>query len=211
MADELRRCVEVHGFRASHLAPYCGSRNMDDPAFYPYYEAAEELGIPLMCHPNSNGELIDRFDNFYKTHVLGRPTNCSAALVALVLGGIFEKFPKLKVVFFECSAEWILYWMHRMEDDWEWAKDFPQISGTMSMSPTEYIRRNCWVTMEADEADLARPLAELGEDRILMATDYPHFDSEYPHTVSTIRERKDLTAAQKEKILGGNAAALLRL
>src|SRR5437016_4538226 len=121
--------------------------------------------------PNSNGELVDRFDNFYKTHVLGRPTNCSAALVALVLGGVFEKFPELKVVFFECSAEWILYWMHRMDDDWEWAKDFPQISGMLKMAPPEYIRRNCWVTCEADEADLERPIRELGEDRILMASD----------------------------------------
>jgi uncharacterized protein len=211
MADELRRVVKQYGFRASHLAPYCGSRNMDDPAYFPYYEAAEELSIPLMCHPNSNGELIDRFDNFYKTHVLGRPTNCSAALVALVLGGVFERFPRLKVVFFECSAEWILYWMHRMDDDWEWAKDFPQISGAMKRAPSEYIRRNCWVTCEADEGDLARPIAEIGEDRILMATDYPHFDSEYPNTVSTIRARKDLNDRQKAKILGENAAALLNL
>ncbi|HET9471383.1 MAG TPA: amidohydrolase family protein, partial [Usitatibacter sp.] len=209
MAEELRRCVKQYGFKASHLVPYCGTRNLDDPAFFPYYQAAEELGIPLLCHPNSNGELVDRFDNFYKTHVLGRPTNCTAALVALVLGGVFEKFPGLKVVFFECSAEWILYWMHRMEDDWEWAKDFPQISGAMKMSPAEYIRRNCYVTCEADEADLSRPIAELGEDRILMASDYPHFDSEYPHTVSTIRARKDLTERQKAKILGENAAALL--
>ena len=209
MEGELRRVVKDYGFRVSHLAPYCGNRNMDDPAFYPYYAAAEELGIPLMCHPNSNGELIDRFDNFYKTHVLGRPTNCSAALVALVLGGVFEKFPKLKVVFFECSAEWILYWMHRMDDDWEWAKDFPQISSAMKMAPSEDIRRNCWVTCEADEADLTRPIAELGEDRILMATDYPHFDSEYPHTVETIRARKDLDERQKTKVLGGNAASLL--
>jgi hypothetical protein len=211
MADELRRCVTDYGFRASHLVPYCGSRNLDDPAFFPYYEAAEELGIPLMCHPNSNGELVDRFDNFYKTHVLGRPTNCTAALVALVLGGVFEKFPRLRVVFFECSAEWILYWMHRMDDDWEWAKDFPQISGNMTMAPSEYVRRNCYVTCEADEKDLARPIAELGEDRILMASDYPHFDSEYPHTVSTLRARSDLTERQKAKILGENAATLLRL
>src|SRR6266513_1411785 len=145
MADELRRCVKDLGFRTSHLVPYCGTRNLDDPSFYPYYQAAEELGVPLLCHPNSNGELVDRFDNFYKTHVLGRPTNCSAALVALVLGGVFEKFPGLKVVFFECSAEWILYWMHRMDDDWEWAKDFPQISGMLKMAPSEYIRRSCWV------------------------------------------------------------------
>ena len=54
-------------------------------------------------------------------------------------------------------------------------------------------------------------LAELGEDHILMASDYPHFDSEYPHTVSTIRQRKDLNDRQKAKILGENAARLLRL
>ena len=44
-----------------------------------------------------------------------------------------------------------------------------------------------------------------------MASDYPHFDSEYPHTVSTLRGRKDLSERQKDKILGENAARLLRL
>lgn len=211
MAGELRRCVRELGFKAGHLVPYCGRRNLDDPAFYPYYEAAQELDVPLFCHPNSNGELTDRFDNFFKTHVLGRVMNCTPALVALVLGGVFEKFPRLKVVFFECSAEWPLYWMHRMDDDYEWAKDFPQLSGGLAMPPSEYVRRNCYVTCEADEGDLSRPIAELGEDHILMATDYPHFDSEFPHTVSGIRERSDITPKQKEKIIGENAAKLLRL
>src|SRR5207249_1427107 len=127
MADELRRCVKDLGFRTSHLVPYCGTRNLDDPSFYPYYQAAEELGVPLLCHPNSNGELVDRFDNFYKTHVLGRP------------------------------------------------------------------------------------ISEMAEDHILMASDYPHFDSEFPHTVASIRARKDITERQKSKILGENAARLLRL
>jgi predicted TIM-barrel fold metal-dependent hydrolase len=67
------------------------------------------------------------------------------------------------------------------------------------------------VTCEADEADLKRPITELGEDRILMASDYPHFDSEFPHTVANIRARKDLTERQKDKILGENAARLLNL
>ena len=211
MADELRRCVKQLGFKAGHLVPYCGTRNLDDPAYYPYYQEAEELNVPLFCHPNSNGELVDRFDNFFKTHVLGRPMNCTPALIALVLGGVFEKFPKLKVVFFECSAEFPLYWMHRMDDDYEWAKDFAQLAGMLKIPPSEYVRRNCYFTCEADEKDLARPIAEVGEDHFLMATDYPHFDSEYPHTVSGIRERKDITARQKDKILGENAARLLNL
>jgi predicted TIM-barrel fold metal-dependent hydrolase len=209
MAGELRRCVKELGFKAGHLVPYVGNRNVDHPSFYPYYQAAEELNVALFCHPNSNGELTDRFDNFFKTHVLGRVMNCTPALVALVLGGVFEKFPKLKVVFFECSAEWPLYWMHRMDEDWEWAKDFPQISGELKMAPSEYVKRNCYVTCEADEGDMTQSLKEVGEDHILMATDFPHFDSEYPHTVSGIRERTDLTARQKDKILGENAARIL--
>lgn len=211
MANELRRCVKELGFKASHLVPYCGERNLDNPAFYSYYEAAQELNVPLFCHPNSNGVLTDRFDNFFKTHVLGRPMNCTPALIALVLGGVFEKFPRLKVVFFECSAEWPLFWMHRMDLDYEWAKDFPELTGVLSMPPSEYVRRNCYFTCEADEGDLARPIAELGEDHIFLATDYPHFDSEYPHTVSGIRERSDLTNKQKDKILGENAAQLLNV
>jgi len=67
------------------------------------------------------------------------------------------------------------------------------------------------VTCEADEPDLRRPVAEIGEDHILMASDYPHFDSEFPHTVSNIRARGDLTERQKDKILGENAVRLLRL
>jgi predicted TIM-barrel fold metal-dependent hydrolase len=58
---------------------------------------------------------------------------------------------------------------------------------------------------------LRMALEELGEDRILMATDYPHFDSEYPHTVSKLKENNLLTPIQKEKILGENARELLKV
>lgn len=83
----------------------------------------------------------------------------------------------------------------------------------LSMTPSEYVKRNCYVTMEADEhpSVLALSLEELGVEHILMATDMPHFDSEFPHTVSTLQERSDLTPKQKELILGGNAARLLNL
>jgi len=214
MPNELRRCVKELGFKVAHLASYHGHRNLDDPSFFPYYEAAQELDVPLFCHPNGfMGPITERFTNFFPMHVLGRPTNCTQALIALVCGGVFEQFPRLKVAFFECSAEWPLYWMHRMDDDWDWAQEVQQrhMKIPLSMKPSDYMRRNCYVTLEADEGNLAQSLEEVGEDHILMATDYPHFDSEYPHTVSGIRERSDLTAKQKEKILGINAEQLLNL
>ena len=213
MAVELRRCVKEKGFKAGHLVCYCGPRNLDDPSFHDYFAAAQELDVPLLCHPNSVGELTDRFDNFFKLHIAGRHNNCTTALIALVAGGVFEKFPKLRIAFFECSTEWMLYWMHRMDDDWEWAADYAEETGgaALRMAPSEYIKRNCYVSCEADERYLGNAVAELGADHICMATDYPHFDSKFPETVSSIRQRPDLTAQQKEMILGGTAAALLRL
>jgi len=208
MADELKRCVTELGFRAGHLVSYLGPRNLDDPCFFPYYEMAEELGVPLFCHPNGGGgELIDRFDNFFPMHVLGRPMHCTPALVALVCGGVFERFPGLKVCFFECSAEWLVYWMHRMDEDFGWVNDGP--ASHLTMTPGEYLKRNVYVTCEADEKILGVAVQELGEERICMATDYPHFDSEFPHTVSSLRARTDLTDRQKDLILGENAARLL--
>jgi len=212
MADELRRCVKELGFKAGHLAVYTQERNLNDPAFFPYYEAAQELNVPLFAHPNSLGALTDRFDSFFAQHVLGRPLNCVAALVALVCGGVFERYPRLRVCFFECSAEFPLYWMHRMDEDYDWArKDRRSRSADLSMPPSEYVKRNCYFTCEADEQRLGDSLEEVPEDHILMATDYPHFDSEWPHTVGGIRERSDITARQKDMILGENAAALLNL
>ena len=210
MANELRRCVKELGFKAGHLVPYCGSHNLNDPAFFPYYEAAEELNVPLFCHPNTSGELIDRFDSFFTMHVLGRPVNCTAALASLVCEGVFERFPKLRVAFFECSAEWIVYWMHRMDEDYGWVNDhYP--AKYLTMPPSEYVRRNCYVTCEADEKRLAMAIEEIGEERICLATDYPHHDSVFPRTVSTIKARTDITQKQKDLILGENAARLLNL
>ncbi|HEY3117294.1 MAG TPA: amidohydrolase family protein [Chloroflexota bacterium] len=221
MPAELRRCVQELGFKAAHLVCFHGEKNLDDPAFFPFYEAAQELDVPLFCHPNGQqGFITQRFDkgehnNFLSMHVLGRPTNCTQALVALVCGGVFERFPRLKVAFFECTAEWPLYWMHRMDDDWEWLKDNQErhMPIPLSMTPSEYVKRNCYVTMEADEhpSVMALSIEELGVEHILMATDMPHFDSEFPHTVSTLQERSDLTPKQKELILGGNAERLLNL
>jgi predicted TIM-barrel fold metal-dependent hydrolase len=105
--------------------------------------------------------------------------------------------------------------MHRMDDDWDWIKDDQSrhMPIPLSMPPSEYVKRNCYVTMEADEhpSVFAISLDELGVEHIMMATDMPHFDSEFPDTVATIQNRRDLTPDQKDLILGGNAQRLLHL
>jgi len=130
-------------------------------------------------------------------HVLGRPFNCTAGLVALTTGGVFERHPNLRVAFFECSAEWILYWMHRMDDDYKRMKN--GFTPKITKKPSEYLKKNCYVTCEADERLLPLALEEFNEDRVLLASDYPHFDSEYPGTVHELQERSDISDKQNRR------------
>jgi len=213
MPNELRRCVVELGCKAAHLVSYTKDKQMDDPAFFPFYQTAEELDVPLFCHPSTLGDagtLINRQSHFFPMHILGRPLNCVAPLVALVLGGIFEKFPRLKVVFFEVTAEFLVFWMHRMDDDYEVIKD-AGMCPQLSLLPSEHVKRNCYITCEADEKRLPLALAEVGETHVLMATDYPHFDSTFPKTVSGIRERPDISPKQKKLILEDNALNLIHM
>jgi predicted TIM-barrel fold metal-dependent hydrolase len=103
-----------------------------------------------------------------------------------------------------------VFWMHRMDDDYEVIKD-AGMCPQLSMLPSEYVKRNCYVTCEADEKCLPLALAEVGDTHVLMATDYPHFDSSFPKTVSGIRERPDISPKQKKLILEDNALNLLHM
>jgi predicted TIM-barrel fold metal-dependent hydrolase len=207
MAGELRRCVETLGFKAGFLAAYTLDRTLDDPAFDPLFAQAVTLDVPLFVHPNSRGELTNRFKNFYIMHSLARPTNCSAALTGLVLGGVFERHPALRVAFFECNAEWMLFWMHRMDATYPYLKQ--DYAPYLAMKPSEYVRRNCWLSVESHEP-LAQAIAEIGETRLLMASDYPHWDTGFPAVPQELADRADLSRRQKELIMCDNVRALMR-
>jgi predicted TIM-barrel fold metal-dependent hydrolase len=97
-----------------------------------------------------------------------------------------------------------------MDDDYEVIKE-AGMCPQLSMPPSEYVRRNCYISCEADEKWLPLALAEVGETHVVMATDYPHFDSTFPNTVSGIRQRFDISPRQKKLILEDNALELIRM
>ena len=201
MAGELRHCIQHLGFKAAHLVSYTKDRQMDDAAFFPFYEAAQELDVPLFCHPSTLGDagtLINRQSQFFPMHILGRPLNCVAPLVAMVLGGVFEKFPRLKVVFFEVTAEFLVYWMHRMDDDYEVIKDHGMCPD-VKMLPSEYVRRNCYVTCEADEKWLPLALSEVGETHVLDGNRLPSFRFHVPqYGQRNTRTTRSISAAEED-------------
>ena len=206
MVDELRRCVTEKGFKAALLGAYSLDHTLDEEVFYPLYAEAEKLDVPLFVHPNSRGEMTNRFKNFYIMHTLARPTNCTAALVGLVIGGVFERFPRLRVAFFECNTEWMLYWMHRMDATYEYLADL--YAPYLKMKPSDYVRRNCWLTCEGHEP-LGAAIEQIGADRLMMASDYPHWDAGFPMMIDEFRHRSDLTGKQKDLIMCENVRGLM--
>ena len=212
MAAEAEYCVKELGFKALHLACFTEAHTVDDEVFHPFYATVEKLNVPLFAHPNSRGPSQSMFKTFTQIHALGRPFNSCMVLIGMVLGGIFDKFPDLRVAFFECTGEWPLYWMHRMDDDHKFTdqaifKDHGM--GSIEHYPSYYMRKNCWYSIESDEVSMTQTVEELGADRLLFASDYPHFDSEYPNTVPDMSQRNDITPKQKEMIFSKNAEVLL--
>ncbi len=209
MPGELNRVVKELGFKAALLGAYSLDHTLDEDVFDPTYAKAEALGVPLFVHPNSRGEMTNRFRNFYIMHTIARPTNCTAALVALVIGGVFERYPKLKVAFFECNTEWMLYWMHRMDATYEYLRD--DYAPYLAMKPSDYVRRNCLLSCESHEPGLPRAIEEIGAGNLLMASDYPHWDAGFPMVAEEFLARSDLTDRQKQLITCENIRALMEI
>lgn len=207
---ELRRCVEELGFVAVALPTHSSSgKNLDDPDLFPFFAEAERLNVPLCIHVGAGDGTaagIERFDHPFYTHAMTHPFEQMIGVLCIVVGGVLEKFPKLKVAFMEAGAGWVPYWMDRLDEHYE------QLQPTvpwLTKPPSEYMRsEQMFYAFEPDEKTLSFAIDFVGEDRLLFASDYNHSDSKFPETVQTVTERKDISPGSMAKIMGENAARL---
>jgi predicted TIM-barrel fold metal-dependent hydrolase len=132
-------------------------------------------------------------------------------VVNIICSGMLERHPKLKVVSVESGAGWVPFILEAL--DYEMAENAPKLRDeTLSMSPTEYFRRQIYATMWFERTDLPSLVRAVGEDNILFETDFPHPTCLYPGPVKSAHENmRDLTEVQRDKIMGGNGAKLYRL
>ncbi|MGZ8500836.1 MAG: amidohydrolase family protein, partial [Candidatus Binatia bacterium] len=163
--------------------------------------------VPLLVHNSRQGPAGEiRYDTFLFKHTIGRPIETLIDCAALMYGGVPEQFPKLRIAFLECGAGWVPYWMDRMDEEWEKRKTEAPL---LKAKPSEYMARGNWFyAAEPEEATLPLVLDRVGEDVILFASDYPHWDGNFPYMVSTLKERKDISESAKNKILSTNGMRL---
>ena len=194
------------------IPPVLGDRNLDEASLLPFFEACEGLDLAVAVHsaPGMNLELpgAGRFDNYAQVHALSFPIDQMVALTALAFGGVLDRFPRLRVAFLESGVGWVPYFVHRLVEHHE---KLPHLLPDGASDPRAFLERGqCYFSFEADEPLLATYVEHLGDESLVYASDYPHWDSDFPGTVEAVRA-SSLPDETLHRILGTNAARLYAL
>ncbi len=209
-ADELERCVTKLGFKGAMLHGMANGVFLDDQRFWPIYERAAALDVPIYLHPSLPHPAV--MDVYYKDYAKDFPMVIRAAwgftvetatlAVRLVLSGVFDKHPGLKIILGHLG-ETLPYFVWRIDH----ALSRP---GQKSMSFRDIFCGHFYVTSSGNFSNpaLLCCLMELGVDRVLFSVDWPFVSN--PPAVRWI-ESAPICDEDKAKILSGNAKRLLRL
>ncbi len=183
-------------------------RNLDDPSLFPLYELAERLDVPIGVHAGGTGLAIDRFvDQYAMAHACAFPMDIMLGMTAVLCGGVLERFPRLRVLFLEAGCGFLPYFLERLDEHYE---KRPAEMPHITQAPSEYVADGrVLVSCEPEEHGIAYTVEHVGAQAVAYASDYPHWDAEFPGSVAAVRERDDLDDDVKRAVLGANAHRVL--
>jgi predicted TIM-barrel fold metal-dependent hydrolase len=153
----------------------------------------------------------ERFaDNFFFSHMVGRTLESMVCLMIYLCGGVMEKHPDLKIISLETGASQMPWWLSRMDEHWE---KLPHLVPWQKRKPSDIFNQSVYVGCEPFEDGLFEWAVEyLGGDRLVLATDSPHWDSSQPGQVTgPVARSTKISQDNKRKVLGENAINLLGL
>jgi len=211
-ALELKRAVSELGAVGGMLAAD-GTHLLGDARFLPIYDEAQRLDVMLGVHASGShlgGGGLELFPRFIQAHTCSHPFGQMRQFTSMIFEGIPERFPRLRLAFLEAGCGWVPYWMERMDD--EYAKRGAAEAPALRKTPSDYVRSGTiFFSCEADEWLLPQALKLIGENQIVYASDFPHWDNSYPQSIEEIHDRGDLTDAQRRKILADNCRRLYKV
>ncbi len=205
MVGELRR-IASFGWKAVFIRPNpIKGRILSHPAYEPFWAECERLNIAVAIHEGTHGRLpttgTDRFDTRFGMHACSHPMEQMMAMLALIEGGVLERYPNLKVGFLEAGCGWLPYWLWRMDEEYEnlaW-----EVKDNVKMKPSEYFRRQCFISIEPSEPYLAQIIDFIGSDNLIFGSDYPHIDSD-AYIIDKITSLSTISPKIIQKILWDN-------
>ena len=187
---------------------------LDEPQFEPILAALEEENATLYLHPRvPSPAMLRPYSKFgMLAAVWGFQAEAGTHAVRLIMGGVFDRHPKLKVVLGHCG-EALPFWSWRLDNIYQrtygWAGDKLGMV-KLRRKPTDYLRDNFAVsTSGMDDPDvLAFVIGKIGAENVMFAIDYPYEDSA---TATTFLADAHLTTEQRELVSHGNAERLFRI
>jgi predicted TIM-barrel fold metal-dependent hydrolase len=184
-----------------------------DSRYDPLWSAIQDADLPICCHIGMNTRLEDlaRRDPTPQKGVFVPMVALSAAeaLGMWLLTGVFERYPKLKVVFVEPGLGWVAWWLYIVDDmAARQGYDFP----ALKKAPSDYFRQNVFLTFidEPDAIQLAHD--RLGVENIMWSSDYPHPVSSWPNSQAIVDQMfRDVPEPDRNRVLSDNAARVWNL
>jgi predicted TIM-barrel fold metal-dependent hydrolase len=215
-ALELERAVEA-GARGAYVAPFThdgrplGHRDNDA-----VFAAAQDLDVPFAIHPTfepqwTKGARMGTWEHVKELRLLASVTASDGVrhqFTTLFDYGVFDRFPRLRVVVLESGGGWIGYWLDRIDAVFGHTIIGKRVP--LTTKPSDYFRERIWISCDPDERTIPALVERFG-DRFMWASDFPHAD----HTPEYINDLDELAAAlpdeARPRFLGNNARKLFRI
>ena len=203
--EELEYCMKELGFRGLEIGTNVRKAELADARFESFWAKAHELGALIFLHPSGFTD-TSRLGPHFLTNVIGNPLDTTLALAHLVYGGVLERYPRLKIVAAH-GGGYMGHYPARMDHAY---KVRPECHDHIKRPPSYYMKKIYYDTMVFSHTQLQHLVDLWGADHVVIGTDYP-YDMGYYKPVDFVNDTTTLSRAQKEAIIGANAAKLLGL
>jgi aminocarboxymuconate-semialdehyde decarboxylase len=202
---ELEYAIKQLKLTGVEIASNINGKYLADPSFFPFFQKAGELDVPVYIHPvNPAGS--DKMRDYYFMNLLGFPLETTMTACGLIFSGIMEKLPGLKILLSHAGG-YLPYIIGRVEHGF---KVRPECQGVISKSPVDYMKLFYYDTITHGTNGLRFLISTVGADHVLLGTDYPYDMGDFV-PLKSVDAVPGLSAADRAKIVGGNAKAIFKL
>ncbi len=203
--DELERCKNELQLKGVEIGTNINGENLSEKKYFPFFERAESLGMSVFIHP---WEMMgmQQMRKYWLPWLVGMPAETSRAICSMIFGGVFEKFPNLKVAFAHGGGSFP-FTFGRIHHGFEVRPDLTAIDNTEN--PGKYIGKFWFDSLVHDRTALQYLIDFAGEDKICLGTDYPFPLGEL--VPGALIESLEIENNLREKLLYKNATDWLGL
>ncbi|WP_431894417.1 amidohydrolase family protein [Nonomuraea sp. bgisy101] len=201
--EELDRCLAA-GHRGVEIGNHVGDRDLDDEGVVQFLQHCADRGAPVFVHP-WDMPTGPRLDRWMAQWLVGMPAETHLSILAMILGGVFDRVPETLRICFAHGGGSFAFWLGRFENAWHRRSD---VIGTSEHPPSHYLDRFSVDSVVFDERALRLLVDTMGEDRVMLGSDYPYPLGESP-VGKLVSGAGFLSDRARARILGGNAETFL--